>query len=217
MQKYPPNVNTPHQQNMQSYYQHQASKIEELEKKLADLQKQIDALQDRPNTKIDKIEYKFDQLKIEKLEGTLNIGLNPLDPNQVDNFEVSQNQPASPQGPLYQQGMPPQQDMQLPVFQRSRQLVEMFLIEEAPLLIEQLEQRFNQRLDDANRLHIVNDIRKQMDSRIRYYLAHLKPSDNASPEQHADQIASHVKRDVSNAIEHFLRHIPDEMKGADHE
>lgn len=216
MQQYPPNANAPFQQNVHSYFQNQASKIEALEKKLAELQKQMNALQERPNTKIEKIEYKFDQLKIETLEGTLNIGLNPLDPNQVDNFEISQNQSGFQQGNDFQQGMP-QQDMQLPVFQRTRQLVETYLIEEAPLLIEQLEEQFNRRLDDANRLHIVNDIRKQMDSRIRYYLAHFKPAGQASLEQHADQIASHVKRDVSNAIEHFLRHIPDEMKGADHE
>jgi spore germination protein PC len=215
VQQYPSNAS--YQQNMnQIHGQNFPAKIQALEKKLADLEKQMDALREQPATKIDKIEYKFDQLKIETLEGTLNIGLNPLDPNQVDNFEISKDASSSQQSYPLQQGTP-QQDAHLPVFQRTKQLVEAFLIEECPVLIEQLEKRFNNGLDDANRLHIVNDIRKQMDSRIRYYLAHVKPNYQASLEQHAEQIASHVKRDVTRAIEHFLQHIPDEIKGADPE
>ena len=41
----------------------------------------MNSLKEAPSTKIDRIEYKFDQLKIETLEGTLNIGLNPLSPD----------------------------------------------------------------------------------------------------------------------------------------
>lgn len=47
-------------------------------------------IKDKPTTNIERIDYQFDQLKIERLEGTLNIGLNPSDPNSVQNFEVGQ-------------------------------------------------------------------------------------------------------------------------------
>ena len=34
------------------------------------------------------MEYKFDQLKVETLEGTLNIGLNPSDLQGIEDFSV---------------------------------------------------------------------------------------------------------------------------------
>ena len=34
------------------------------------------------------MEYKFDQLKVETLEGTLNIGLNPSDLQAIEDFSV---------------------------------------------------------------------------------------------------------------------------------
>ncbi|MCY9431320.1 spore germination protein GerPC, partial [Bacillus spizizenii] len=56
-------------------------------------------------------------------------------------------------------------------------------------------------------------IRKQMDSRIHYYMSHIKKEENTPPAQYAEHIAEHVKRDVIRAVEHFLEHIPSEMKG----
>ena len=43
------------------------------------MEQKITELQSRPSVHVEKLEYKFDQLKVEKLEGTLNIGLNPTD------------------------------------------------------------------------------------------------------------------------------------------
>ena len=37
------------------------------------------------------MEYKFDQLKVETLEGTLNIGLNPSDLQGIEDFSVPGN------------------------------------------------------------------------------------------------------------------------------
>ena len=43
------------------------------------------------------LEYKFDQLKVETLEGTLNIGLNPTDLQGIEDFSVpNKNGAASP-------------------------------------------------------------------------------------------------------------------------
>ena len=40
------------------------------------------------------LEYKFDQLKVETLEGTLNIGLNPSDLQGIEDFSIpSKNGP----------------------------------------------------------------------------------------------------------------------------
>ena len=63
--------------------------IQNLEQKISMLQTEIEELKARPYTKIDNIEYKFDQLKVEKLNGTLNIGLNPFSKEAVEDFSVT--------------------------------------------------------------------------------------------------------------------------------
>lgn len=70
--------------------QKHSQQIMMLEKRLNELQQEIQMIKDKPTTNIERIDYQFDQLKIERLEGTLNIGLNPSDPNSVQNFEVGQ-------------------------------------------------------------------------------------------------------------------------------
>lgn len=194
-------------QNLNSFVQQQAQQIQELERQLKEFQNEISTLkQQPPSTRIDRLEYKFDQLKIERLEGTLNIGLNPTDPNAVQNFEVGQT---SPQVGMMQQEQAGQQMQQI------RQNVDMYLNEEIPVLLEQLETQYESRLDETNKYHIIEDIRKQMDSRIKYYMSHVPKEENTAPAQYAEEIAEHVKRDIVRAVEHFIKHIPGEMKGDD--
>lgn len=54
------------------------------------IQTELNRMKENPGTRIDRVEYKFDQLKIERLEGTLNIGLNPAEQEQVENFQIGQ-------------------------------------------------------------------------------------------------------------------------------
>ena len=59
-----------------------------MQKKIQSLEKQVSEFQNRPPVHIDRMEYKFDQLKVETLEGTLNIGLNPSDLQGIEDFSV---------------------------------------------------------------------------------------------------------------------------------
>lgn len=111
--------------------QKQTQQIMMLEKRLNELQQEMQMIKDKPTTNIERIDYQFDQLKIERLEGTLNIGLNPSDPNSVQNFEVGQT--TTPGIGMMRQEMADQ------FFNQTRQLVDAFLNEEAPELLEELE------------------------------------------------------------------------------
>ncbi|MDA1475973.1 spore germination protein GerPC [Bacillus changyiensis] len=202
------NYNPSYTHSWSDYFQQQTTKIQQLERQLAALQKELIRIREQPRTRIDRIEYKFDQLKIEKLDGTLNIGLNPLDPDGVENFEISQQKPGI--GKL-------QQELDSQLLQQTRQLIDAYFNEEMPLLLEQLEDRYDSKLDDSNRYHMIEDIRKQIDSRIRYYAQHLKQEESASPKEHADRLAQYVKQDITRTIEHFLKSLPEEMKGNENE
>lgn len=55
----------------------QSGKILELEGMIKELMNRVDKIGVVPQTRIDRIEYQFDQLKVEKLEGALHIGISP--------------------------------------------------------------------------------------------------------------------------------------------
>jgi len=55
----------------------QSGKILELEGMIKELMAKVEKIAAVPQTRIDRIEYQFDQLKVEKLEGALHIGISP--------------------------------------------------------------------------------------------------------------------------------------------
>ena len=67
----------------------QDKRILQLEQELKRLTEEISLLKNKPPIHVDKIEYKFDQLKVESLDGTLNIGLNPSDLNNIDELAIN--------------------------------------------------------------------------------------------------------------------------------
>lgn len=71
-------------------------KITFLEDELNAVKIKLKKLEDRPTIQIDNIEYKFDQLKVETLEGTLNIGLNPADVESLEDLAINHENPLSP-------------------------------------------------------------------------------------------------------------------------
>ncbi len=74
----------------------QDQKIARLEEEVTRLRIKVAELGDRPAIHVDKIEYKFDQLKVETLEGTLNIGLNPADAENLEALAVNHENPLTP-------------------------------------------------------------------------------------------------------------------------
>lgn len=189
-----------------SYLQHiqwQNNKIMQLEKIIQTLQQEIEAIKNQQTTKIEKIEYKFDQLKVERLEGTLNIGLNPTNPNQIDNFDVAQNG-------MNINGV--QQELKEQLRTQISEELHQFLNEECVELIQKVEKQFNYRLDEPHRRHIIGDIRKQIDSRVHYYVNGIQVIENESLNDHKQAIIQNVKQDVENSISHFLNHLPNERK-----
>ncbi len=63
---------------------------------------ELQQLKEKPAVHVDRIEYKFDQLKVETLEGTLNIGLNPSDLSGIEDFAVQNQTVSTPFSPKAQ-------------------------------------------------------------------------------------------------------------------
>ncbi|MCY9661954.1 spore germination protein GerPC [Paenibacillus chondroitinus] len=76
-------------QQLSAYIEMQKQRIDKLEETVTKLQSDLDALKVEKRFHIDKIEYNFDQLKVEKLDGTLTIGISPSSLDNVDDFTVN--------------------------------------------------------------------------------------------------------------------------------
>src|SRR3954447_14733408 len=84
---------------LQMCIQAQEQRIITLETTLNKMKEEIKKLNERKSIHVDKIEYKFDQLKVETLEGTLNIGLNPSDLSGIEDFAVQNQSLTTPLSP----------------------------------------------------------------------------------------------------------------------
>lgn len=189
-------------QQMQQFIQQQQEKINALETQLAQLTEQIEELKQRPSSSIGKVEYKFDQLKVENLNGTLNIGLNPFTSNgeMIEDFDVATETLK----------VNPETQMNPDFYQDIIQEMHRYLEEEAYSRILHFEQEERTPLDDMYRQMMIDDIKQQMEHRLPYYLSQVQPHPEitSNPQYMKDVIIQAMKQDIDKAFLSFIQHIP---------
>lgn len=186
-------------------------KIQLLEKTINELSTNMKTLKEKPVIHVDTIEYKFDQLKVEKLDGTLNIGVNPSDLQDMDEFTVGSETISVP-----------------PDLKQSSYLTETrdYLFEycdkKIPELIEQLQHDYNLILDSSYYAFIAEDIKKQLPDRIQYYYQKI-PIEQRQLEHEIhwkDHITQKVEYDIAQAIQAFFKNFPkkdDQHESSNHQ
>ncbi|MFK2825529.1 spore germination protein GerPC [Bacillus sp. B190/17] len=193
--------------NLQKIYEQmefQRSKITQLEADVEKLRQEVQSLKKNQWSKIERIEYKFDQLKVERLEGTLNIGITPHSGDgTIEDFSVDQNEVTVP-------SMNPQQRLML--FGNIQRQVHEYLNGDCYPALREIEQKKNQLLDADYRKYIIDDIRKQIDSRVHYYLNQMNMS-HMEKEQLAEveeRTVRRVKEDIHKTYDEFIAQLPKE-------
>ncbi|SEO49972.1 spore germination protein PC [Amphibacillus marinus] len=120
------------------YIQQQDLKIKQLEQRLARIEEQFST---EARTRIDRIEYHFDQLKIEQLDGVLQIGISPDD---IENFIPHAHE-------------------------QTKELLHSDMVEYLPSELDQLAAQYNLQLTNNDKEIILSDLYRQMPNRIQYY------------------------------------------------
>jgi spore germination protein PC len=183
----------------------QQVEIQKLQSSLAAIQAEIKELKKKPCTNIEKVEYKFDQLKVETLAGTLNIGLNPYNSEQVEDFAVNQGKLNVPGANAFS---PENQTM-------IRNSILQYLDEEGYKDIQTLEQRLGTPLNEAYYEFMIQDVKRQLDARIQYYLEQTTP-DQWEGDQRSkatvEQVIQKMKEDINGAFVAFIQHLPKNWK-----
>lgn len=170
-------------QKMHLFIQAQERKIRQLEKTIESIQNQLTELKERPGIRVDKIEYKFDQLKVETLEGTLNIGLNPSDLQGIEDFSVDNQQLSTSLSP---------KDRMQTVMELENNLYH-YLETEIEPLIKQTQEKLNVKIDESYTDFIKEDIKKQIPTRIEFYLRQ-NPQIERSTEDWKEKIITQMKK-----------------------
>ncbi len=184
---------TQYLQQLYSFIGYQAERIVKLEQSIEALQNDMASLKGKPPIHIDKIEYKFDQLKVERLDGTLTIGVSPGGIKSIEDMAVNGKNIYD----LSPQSIPE-------AVWEIRQEVQRFLDEEALNEIQQLEIKYNRKLSDDFHLRMIEDVRKQMDQRLQYY---LNQADPAAAKEGApldkQRIIDKLKHDIRLALNNY--------------
>lgn len=187
------------QQQLQQLYAHigwQSQRIDKLEQTVARLEEELAALKDQKRIHIDKIEYKFDQLKVERLDGTLTIGVTPGTLDAIEDFTVNGNEIGDEQ-----KTPQPPADLDDLVANNIKQ----YLNREAYEDMKVLEETYSQTLDDSFKQMILEDIQKQIAARIRHYTQQYRGAGLNKPlDAIVKSITDKTKNDIRIAMDMYL-------------
>lgn len=185
------------------YLTWQDERIAELERQLAQLRREVGELREQRPVHIERIDYKFDQLKIEKLEGALHIGISPDGAQSIDQFVTDGMM--QEQTELMNIGeLPDSSDQEDDGDLRADAAVrvEKFMADECPNYIRDEAAKAGAPVDDDYVALMVKDIRNQVDARLRHYVR-----TGVTPQQGtgmAEHLASLVIADVRRAVQRHL-------------
>ena len=190
--------------HLQHTLESQQTVICKLEEDIKRLQEDLKEARQQAPIRVDRIEYKFDQLKVERLEGTLNIGLTPSDLEKIDELAINQH---NPPGPFL---FPAREEF---VHELSSEIL-LEINNNKDEIFKKAEKICEQRADDTMKNFIMEDLARQLPQRIHHYLDQTPPhrrTEQKIPEIR-EQILEVIKTDIENAIIRFIQVYPDSMK-----
>ena len=190
--------------HLQQTLESQQTVICKLEEDIKRLQEDLKEARQQTPIRVDRIEYKFDQLKVERLEGTLNIGLTPSDLEKIDELAINHH---NPPGPFL---FPAREEF---VHELSSEVL-LDINNNKEEIFKRAEKICEQRADDTMRTFIMEDLARQLPQRIHHYLDQTPPhrrTEQKIPEIR-EQILEVIKTDIENAIIRFIQVYPDSMK-----
>ena len=189
--------------HLQNTLEGQQEAIHTLQEQLMILKRELMELQQKPTVRVDRIEYKFDQLKVERLDGTLNIGLTPGELQGIDEFAVNQKQ-------LNPYLFPARDEL---VERLSREAF-LYLEQNKESIFQKAERISNQTADSTMRSFIMEDLSRQLPTRINYYIDQtpIQRRNERDLGENVEQISEAIKTDIETAIIRFMEAYPESMK-----
>lgn len=190
-------------EDLNSFLYHLNDTIQHLQQQVASLSLEVDLLKTkvkeleaRPPIHVDNISYKFDQLKVESLEGSLSIGISPSDAESLAEFSVNGENPLSP----YMFA-----DRELLIQQLANEALA-YLESEKSHLLQQAAQMSEAPFDEQIAQFVIEDLYNQLPQRIKVYLDETPIYDRTVDRLPAvtERIRERIKFDIDRAVLDFI-------------
>lgn len=192
-----------HQLN--EYLRWQTERIRYLEGRIELIVQELESLKKQRGVTIERIEYNFDQLKVETLEGTLNVGLSPagLGAQSLDDATVG--------GRVIRTNTARSES-----FGRIQKHVYDYLQQSCPEELADLEATYGVELGPDFSDFVIGDLKGQAAQRIEYYLDSMADPKQAVLTQEQEQIITDkVIGDIRMAMEQYVMKMNQEGGAAD--
>ncbi len=188
---------------LHAFVEKQNKKLRKLEKAMLEMNQELVKLKERPPIQVGNLEYKFDQLKVETLEGTLNIGLNPSDLEGISDFTVDNKSIQAQVAPkdIFKRGMEIENEL--------RQYLETDL----PGIYQDTMQKLNFTSDESYYHFIKEDILKQLPGRIKVHLEQLAKETRENDSDAKQKVTETIKGEIHNGVYLFLNNLQEQTKG----
>jgi len=194
---------------LHTFIEYQAKKVKQLENSVAELKQEVARLKERPPVQVGNIEYKFDQLKVETLDGTLNIGLNPSDLEGITDFSVDNKN-------IQAQAHPQAQASPKKVFKRSMDIeneLRDYLESKLPEIYQATKEKLNMNADDSYFQFIREDILKQLPNRIHSHLNNVNEQERESDDETKQKIVEKIQAEIQQGVYLFLEQVKKQTEG----
>lgn len=171
----------------------QSQKLSLLEKQIGEIRESLSALQAQRSTHIERIEYNFEQLKVETLEGTLVIGLTQSDQGTIDEMTV--------EGKTFEDIAINKKDS--PAFQRISDEIGDFIRKDLASEIDSRAEQYKMPVDSDLREAMIEDLQRQVGDRIVVYLNQTEGK-QAVDDAKEREICGKVRQDMLSALDQFF-------------
>ncbi|GEL78349.1 spore germination protein GerPC [Tenuibacillus multivorans] len=176
----------------------QTSLINELNQKIDRIMEQQNQAS---NSSVERVEYNFEQLKIETLEGTLNIGLTPqqdLPFEQMDLPKENTNEPTIT--PMEQQ-----------IFNQ----LQPYINKDVPQIIDQFAAEQDMNVSQEWKTVLVQDIKKQLPNRIKEHTSKMQQDGRVIVDRdQVPMLINHIKKEISQGIHMYLNKVKENNDGS---
>ncbi len=179
-------------------YANTAERLRRLEERVQRLENEVEEAKRRPSQSVERIEYRFDQLKIDTLQGTLHIGIRPEDAGGEPIWSLGGADVPAPTVAAAGEPSPPSP------FLAIRGAVSRHLNEAVPSLLLQLCEAAEYELEPEELDRVVADLGAQVDARIAHYMKVSDIDSTREPDAYTASVAKLTIRDVDTAIRRFV-------------
>ncbi|WP_027963895.1 spore germination protein GerPC [Halalkalibacillus halophilus] len=135
------------------------------------------------------IEYNFEQLKIETLEGTLNIGVPSTQTLPFDQIDLPDQEQANYYEKLLLDQLQPHIHQQVP-----QEIRKQAHSQEIVLTDEQMQL-------------VLQDLRRQLPERVNHYINNMDQRNGAIELEALQKLVVHIKKEINQGVAHHISHI----------